>query len=129
MIFLSAIRTSCVKTFFGALFGALVCWTASVSADSATAPAAGSLEPIVVTAKRRIVILPDEVLKEQVETVLHDDPYFYDEHVTVTIRNGVATLQGIVFDDWDLRDAIRLARKVPGVKRVVNDLEIKLGGE
>jgi osmotically-inducible protein OsmY len=75
------------------------------------------------------VILPDEVLKEQVETVLHDDPYFYDEHVTVTIRNGVATLQGIVFDDWDLRDAIRLARKVPGVKRVVNDLEIKLGGE
>jgi osmotically-inducible protein OsmY len=75
------------------------------------------------------VILPDEVLKEQVETVLHDDPYFYDEHVTVTIRNGVATLQGIVFDDWDLRVAIRLARKVPGVKRVVNDLEIKIGGE
>jgi osmotically-inducible protein OsmY len=69
------------------------------------------------------------VLKEQVETVLHDDPYFYDEHVTVTLRNGVATLQGIVFDDWDLRNAIRLARRVPGVKRVINDLEIKLGGE
>jgi osmotically-inducible protein OsmY len=75
------------------------------------------------------MILPDEVLKEQVETVLHDDPYFFGEHVTVTIRNGVATLQGIVFDDWDLRNAIRLSRKVPGVKRVVNDLEIKLGGE
>lgn len=75
------------------------------------------------------MILPDQVLKEQVETVLHDDPYFYDEHVTVTLRNGVATLQGIVFDDWDLRNAIRLARRVPGVKRVINDLEIKLGGE
>jgi osmotically-inducible protein OsmY len=54
---------------------------------------------------------------------------FSDEHVTVTVNNGVATLQGIVFDDWDLRDAIRIARRIPGVKRVNNDLEIKLGGE
>ena len=34
-----------------------------------------------------------------------------------------------VFDDWDLRAAMRIAKKMPGVKQVVNDLEIKLGGE
>ena len=45
------------------------------------------------------------------------------------MKNGVLTLHGIVFDDWDLRDALRIARKVAGVQRVVNDLEIKLGGE
>jgi hypothetical protein len=37
--------------------------------------------------------------------------------------------KGMVFDDWDLRNAMRIARKIPGVRRVVNDLEIKLGGE
>jgi hypothetical protein len=63
------------------------------------------------------------------ETALHSDPFFYDEHVSVTINNGVVTLHGIVFDDWDLRSAMRMARRMPGVKRVVNDLEIKLGGE
>ena len=49
--------------------------------------------------------------------------------VTVTIKNGVATLQGTVFDDWDLRQAMRISKKVAAVKRVVNDLDIKLGGE
>jgi osmotically-inducible protein OsmY len=53
----------------------------------------------------------------------------YDAHVTVTVKNGVVTLHGIVFDDWDLRTALRIARRAPRVKRVVNDLEIKLGGE
>jgi osmotically-inducible protein OsmY len=84
---------------------------------------------MVVTAKRRPEVVPDEELTKRVEAVLHDDPYFYDEYVTVTVKNGVATLQGIVFDEWDLRQAIRLAKRISGVKRVVNDLEIKLGGE
>jgi len=84
---------------------------------------------IVVTAKRRADAAADETVKGQVAAALRSDPYFYDEHVTVTINNGVVTLQGMVFDDWDLRNAMRIARKIPGVKRVVNDLEIKLGGE
>jgi osmotically-inducible protein OsmY len=45
------------------------------------------------------------------------------------VQNGVATLHGIVLEDWDLRNAIRISRRIPGVRRVVNDLEIKLGGE
>jgi hypothetical protein len=97
----------------------------STRADNLSAPADSGLDAIVVTAKRQA----DETIKRQVEAALRSDPFFYDEHVTVTIRNGVVTLQGMVFDDWDLRNALRIGRKVPGVKRVVNDLEIKLGGE
>jgi osmotically-inducible protein OsmY len=83
----------------------------------------------VVTAKRRPDPVADEELTKRVEAVLHDDPYFYDEHVAVTVKNGVATLHGMVFDEWDLRQAMRLAKRIAGVKRVVNDLELKLGGE
>jgi osmotically-inducible protein OsmY len=57
-------------------------------------------------------------------TVEHDGP-----RVAQWLRNGVATVHGIVFDDWDLRNVLRVARHIRGVKRVVDDLEIKLGGE
>jgi hypothetical protein len=57
------------------------------------------------------------------------DPFFYDGHVTVTIENGVATLRGIVFDDWDMRQAMRISRRIAGVKRVINDLDIETGGD
>lgn len=128
MIFLYTNRTGPISAFLGAMLAGLVCWATSAGADAVT-PSARLLDPIVVTAKKQPDPVPDEKLTEQVETALHSDPLFYDEHVTVTIRNGVVTLEGIVFDDWDLRQVIRLSRRVPGVKRVVNDLEIKLGGE
>jgi osmotically-inducible protein OsmY len=98
-------------------------------AEKVTAPANTRLDEIVVTAKRCSDPVADEKTKQQVEEALHSDAFFYDEHVTVTTKNGVTTLQGIVFDDWDLRSAVRICRKIPGVKRVIDDLEIKLGGD
>jgi osmotically-inducible protein OsmY len=112
-----------------AVFALLTCPASLARADGVTAPANTRLDAIVVTAKKRSDPAADEKMEQQVEEALHSDAFFYDEHVTVTIKNGVATLEGIVFDDWDLRQAMRIARKVPGVRRVVNDLEIKLGGE
>jgi osmotically-inducible protein OsmY len=94
-------------------------------ADASGSSAVKSLEPIVVTAKRLPEAVPDEVVKARVETALHDDPYFYDEHVIVTVKNGIVRLQGIVFDAGDIQDVKRIIRtKFPGVKRVVNELEI-----
>jgi BON domain-containing protein len=107
-----------------ACFGAI-----SAHAANGDLPADTRLDTIVVTARKHIEPVLDEQVKQQVETALHSDPFFYDEHVSVTISNGIVTLHGIVFDDWDLRSAMRIAKKLPGVKRVVNDLEIKLGGE
>lgn len=98
-------------------------------AEKVTAPANTRLDEIVVTAKRRFDPAADEKTKQQVEEALHSDAFFYDEHVTVTVRDGVATLRGIVFDDWDLRQAMRIARKIHGVRRVLNDLEISQGGD
>ena len=119
-------RIACLGTILG---GVVWAQQASAATDAVRAPSGDPLETIVVTAKRRPEPVADEELTQRVEAVLHNDRYFYDDHVTVTVKNGVATLRGMVFDEWDLRQAMRLARRAAGVKRVVNDLEIKLGGE
>jgi osmotically-inducible protein OsmY len=106
-----------------AILAGLACCAFPVCAGEVSAP---SLKTIVVTGK---TIVPDAEVKRQVETAMRSDPFFYDEHVTVTIKDGVVTLQGMVFDEWDMRVALRISRKVAGVKRVINELDIKLGGE
>jgi osmotically-inducible protein OsmY len=78
----------------------------------------------VVTTKKPSDAVADEKVRDQVETALHSDPYVDDEHVTVTIKDGVVTLEGMVFDDWDMRQAVRISKRVAGVKRVINELEI-----
>ena len=50
----------------------------------------------------------DEELRQRVTAALHADPYFYDEHVSVSIEKGVVVLRGFVASDWDLRDAISM---------------------
>jgi osmotically-inducible protein OsmY len=70
----------------------------------------------------------DEKLMRRVKDALHSDPYFYDAHVTVSIKNGAVVLHGFVGSDWDLRDAIRIASAAAGGRRVVDSLSIKLGG-
>ena len=70
----------------------------------------------------------DEKLVKRVKDALHSDPYFYDEHVAVSVENGAVVLHGFVSSEWDLRDAIRIASKAAGDRRVVDNLSIKLGG-
>jgi osmotically-inducible protein OsmY len=70
----------------------------------------------------------DEARRLRVETALRLDPYFYDAHVSVLLVKGVVVLQGFVFSDWDLIDAIRIANKAAGDGRVVNALSIEVGG-
>jgi osmotically-inducible protein OsmY len=70
----------------------------------------------------------DEKLMRRVKDALHSDPYFYDAHVTVSVKNGAVVLHGFVESDWDLRDAIRIASAAAGGRRVVDNLSIKLGG-
>jgi osmotically-inducible protein OsmY len=105
----------------GTILSALLACTSAGNADD--------LHPILVTARKNADAAADARVATAAEAALHADPFFYDAHVTAAMKNGVLTLHGIVFDDWDLRDALRIARKVAGVQRVVNDLEIKLGGE
>jgi osmotically-inducible protein OsmY len=71
---------------------------------------------------------PDEALRQRVADALHDDRYFYAEHVSVSVNNGVVVLHGFVASEWDLRDAIRIAGKAAGDRRVIDNLSIELGG-
>lgn len=119
--------SSSVIGLFGALTVGLACWATSVSAGTSTAPPVGRLDTIVVTAKKRYDPVVDAKLTQQIAEALHNDRYFLDEHVTVNVKNGVAYLEGIVFDDWDVRIAIRIARKIPGVRRVVTDFYVPDG--
>ena len=48
----------------------------------------------------------------------------YSEHMTITTQNGVVTLEGIVGDTGEMFRILRLCRKIPGARRVVNALEM-----
>jgi len=106
--------------------GALGFCASTMAATSGPLVGAGGfpvLKEIVVTGiKQRSA--DDEKLNDEVKTAMKSDRYFYDYHVAVDTKNGVVTLRGLVFDDWDVRAAIRISKRIPGVKRVVNQLEI-----
>jgi len=70
----------------------------------------------------------DETLARQVRAALRADRYLDDEHIHVSIENGAVILRGLVFDDWDLRSAIRIARKTAGDRLVIDNLSIEQGG-
>jgi osmotically-inducible protein OsmY len=92
-----------------ALVGALVC-------GGVTAASAQSLP------------VSDEQLQERVAAALHADRFFFDRHVVVSVNNGVVVLRGLVFSDWDLRDALRISRAAAGENLVVNSLTLIQGG-
>jgi osmotically-inducible protein OsmY len=70
----------------------------------------------------------DEEVRQRVTAALHSDPYFYDEHVSVSVEKGVVVLRGFVASEWDVRDALRIAGKAARDKRVIDDLSIEQGG-
>jgi osmotically-inducible protein OsmY len=81
-----------------------------------------------VGAQNRASSPADEELKERVQAALHAAPYFYDQHVTVSVEKGAVVLRGFVFSDWDLQEAIHIADQAAGDRRVIDNLSIKQGG-
>lgn len=67
----------------------------------------------------------DRALAEQVYEVLGADPVAYLRHVNVSVRDGVVTLSGIVWDPWEIYHAQTIAAHVYGVRRVVDQLELE----
>jgi osmotically-inducible protein OsmY len=98
--------------------------TASMAEDKANA--ANGLAEIIVTSRK---IIPDEEVSTQVVFALHSDLYVDDMHVTVTTKDGIVTLHGFVQDAWDLLALRRIAKKVAGAKKVVNDVELMLNDQ
>ena len=114
-----------------AYFGPLVCGLGAatrVNAQNAPALAVSRLVSITASTTQAADWVADEELRKRVKSALHVDPYFYDDHVRVSIENGVVVLRGFVNSDWDLRDALRIAKKAAGDRLVIDHLSIKEGG-
>jgi hypothetical protein len=102
-------------------------WAIPLAAQQAPASGRDALQEITVTARK--VFKSDEEVTAQVETALHADRYIFSDHITIASKNGVVTLSGIALDYWDVIAMKRLVGKMPGVKRVVDDIDVRLGGE
>lgn len=106
----------------------LICAVTQVSAQNAPAPIASRALGVAASTTQAADSAADKKLRKQVEAALHAGPYFYGRHVTVSIESGVVVLRGFVFSDWDLRQALSIARKAANDKTVVDNLSIKEGG-
>lgn len=116
----SAIRALARSFPRGAFLSAGLVLTGVVMGAASPAAAAASIA--------RPLSAEDEALRQRVVLSLQEAPYFYDGHVNVTIEKGAVVLRGLVFSDWDLRDAIRIATKAAQGRRVVDNLSIVQGG-
>ncbi|MFI4891081.1 MAG: BON domain-containing protein [Steroidobacterales bacterium] len=104
------------------------CITAPADAQDAAAPAQCPPEPVGEPTKQGTDPAVEEAIRTRVQSALHADPYFYDEHVTVTMEHGNVVLHGFVFSDWDLHDALKIAREAACHRGVIDLLSIKVGG-
>jgi osmotically-inducible protein OsmY len=109
-----------IGAYLGPLVLGLGGFATRVDAQAAAAP--------VPTATAQAADSKNDELRKRVTAALHADPYFYDEHVSVSVEKGVVVLRGFVYSDWDLRDALRLARQAASNTPVVDNLSIKEGG-
>ena len=75
---------------------------------------------VVAPSDKKMVEAKDEDLTKQVKTRLHSDARL--KKVDVRVDNGVVTLQGKVANIGDSARASQLARGVPGVRAVKNDM-------
>ena len=67
----------------------------------------------------------DRETAKEVYEALAADPIDYFRHVDVTVRDGVVTLSGFVWDPREIYRAQRITARVRGVARVVDQLELE----
>ena len=70
----------------------------------------------------------DREIAERVEAALDADKGLFSKHITADANNGVVRLTGYVWESSDFEEANFIASGVPGVTRVVNDLELNRNG-
>ena len=73
-------------------------------------------------------VAADKVMAERVEAALNADKALFAKHITAHADNGVVRLTGYVWEADDFAEATYIASNVPGVTRVVNDLELNRNG-
>ena len=69
--------------------------------------------------------LTDDAVYNQVRIKLADDPVVKGGGIAVEVKQGVVTLSGTVELEAQKEKAAKVAKKVKGVKEVVNRIELK----
>ena len=86
--------------------------------------AATSAESIDVARSASDNQLGDEAIEDAIRQALQEDAATTDLRVEVLVRQGVARLRGTVADLDDVENAESVAARVPGVREVVEELEV-----
>ena len=73
-------------------------------------------------------VAADKAMAESVEAALNADKALFAKHITAYADNGVVRLTGYVWETGDFEEAVYIAENVPGVTKVVNDLELNRNG-
>ena len=71
----------------------------------------------------------DGVIQERVYDALNIDPTYYFRHVDVQVQHGVVTLSGYVWSTPSIYRAEKIASGVPGVTRVIDQMELERDGQ
>jgi osmotically-inducible protein OsmY len=79
---------------------------------------------VVISATR----VSDGVLVAKVEQAMQNDPYLFVRHISVSADKGVVRLEGVVQDPFEMLQIVRMARRVAGKRRVINEIEVAMGG-
>ena len=67
----------------------------------------------------------DTVLTTKVKTAIFNEPTLKSAEINVETFKGVVQLSGFVNSQADVNKAVAVARGVPGVKSVKNDMRVK----
>jgi osmotically-inducible protein OsmY len=67
----------------------------------------------------------DSVITTKVKAMLFDEPNLRSGQINVETFKGVVQLSGFVSSRADINRAVEVARSVPGVKSVKNDMRLK----
>ena len=68
--------------------------------------------------------MADQAVARRVQVALAGDRYLDAGHIDVQANRGVVRLSGMVAADIDQREALRVSASVPGVRAVIDDLEL-----
>jgi osmotically-inducible protein OsmY len=71
----------------------------------------------------------DDVIYDQVNIKLTGDPVAKGGSIKVEVKDGVVTLTGVAADERQKDRAGKLAKKVNGVKQVINNVTVAKGGQ
>jgi osmotically-inducible protein OsmY len=91
--------------------------------DVPTNPVARSSASGASTAPESAAVV-NRKLRERVRADLHAEPYLYARHIDIAVRRHAVVLSGVVFSDWELQDALRVAREVSGNRQVIDHLSL-----